>query len=328
MKDLKRQDKNGVRTAVDLERRYKLQEIDPTIEEVEELKKARVVDDYLSTTSVNPVQNRVITSALNNKVTRETGKGLSTNDLTDELKAQYDSATTEQHTHNNKSILDDITAAYTTSEKTKLSLIESNAQENIIESISVDGVPQQIVNKNVNITGGGGGGISVVDNLNSTSSTDALSAKQGKVLNDKIKSLPIYIGSQQIATGPFNGDALGSDVTLLGAYRYQLIDGLFNNIEIPEGYHAEYRLSFQGQTGNCYVKVGLNNIWTEEIMTWSNSTMRHIKSTDFFKNEDIILEPTYGYSNDGVNLKIRGTGNYPTTWSVWNITIHCYLVAD
>lgn len=41
-----------------------------------------VVDSALSTTSANPVENRVITNALNNKVDKETGKGLSTNDFT------------------------------------------------------------------------------------------------------------------------------------------------------------------------------------------------------------------------------------------------------
>ena len=51
------------------------------------------IDDALSTTSENPVQNKVITLALDalqgslaNKVDKETGKGLSTNDFTDELK--------------------------------------------------------------------------------------------------------------------------------------------------------------------------------------------------------------------------------------------------
>ena len=36
------------------------------------------------------------------------------------------------------------------------------------------------------------GGITVVDNLTSTSTTDALSAKQGKVLNDKINGTVLY----------------------------------------------------------------------------------------------------------------------------------------
>ena len=40
------------------------------------------VDSELSTISTNPVQNRIITNALNNKVEKESGKGLSTNDFT------------------------------------------------------------------------------------------------------------------------------------------------------------------------------------------------------------------------------------------------------
>ena len=43
---------------------------------------AITVDDALSTVSTNPVQNRIITNALNNKVSAESGKGLSTNDFT------------------------------------------------------------------------------------------------------------------------------------------------------------------------------------------------------------------------------------------------------
>ena len=48
-------------------------------------------DTEISSTSVNAVQNTVIASALNGKVDAETGKGLSTNDLTDELVATINS---------------------------------------------------------------------------------------------------------------------------------------------------------------------------------------------------------------------------------------------
>lgn len=46
-----------------------------------------VIDSALSTTSENPVQNKVITAALNDKVNVVTGKGLSTNDYTNAEKA-------------------------------------------------------------------------------------------------------------------------------------------------------------------------------------------------------------------------------------------------
>lgn len=46
-----------------------------------------VIDSELSTTSENPVQNKVITAALNDKVNTEAGKSLSTNDYTNAEKA-------------------------------------------------------------------------------------------------------------------------------------------------------------------------------------------------------------------------------------------------
>lgn len=120
MKNLKRQDKNGVRHASDIERKYKLGNIDYTAEEIEKLKMQIIVDSSLSTSSVHPVQNRVVTKALNNKVNQEEGKELSSNDFTDE-------------------------------EKSKLANIPANAEENVIESISVNGTPQEITDKNINI---------------------------------------------------------------------------------------------------------------------------------------------------------------------------------
>lgn len=55
------------------------------------------------------------------KVDKVEGKGLSTNDLTDTLKTNYDTAYTNNHTHSNKTILDNTTASFTTAQETKLS---------------------------------------------------------------------------------------------------------------------------------------------------------------------------------------------------------------
>lgn len=122
MSKLSRQDLNGARTPTDLQRRYKFQK---QAEEVEEMKKTFKVDNKLSVTSTNPVQNKVITESLNNKVNKETGKVLSSNDYTDEEKekleglSNYDDSTIVErletleensHTHQNKEVLDDITA--------------------------------------------------------------------------------------------------------------------------------------------------------------------------------------------------------------------------
>ena len=88
--------------------------------------KANSTDVYTKTatnTLLNAKANTSdVTTALANKVDKEAGKSLSTND-------------------------------YTTAEKTKLSGIETNAEVNIIEDVKVDGTSLTITNKAVNITG-------------------------------------------------------------------------------------------------------------------------------------------------------------------------------
>ena len=96
--------------------------------------------------------NSSLTSGLNTKVDKVTGKQLSTNDFSNDYKSKVDSNTSARHTHSNKAILDATSASYTTSEKTKLSGIASGAQVNVIESIKVNGAAQAVTSKSVNIT--------------------------------------------------------------------------------------------------------------------------------------------------------------------------------
>ncbi len=104
--ELKKQDKNGVRTATDLERRYNFNKIRTTEERVEDIEKEKEIDDKLSLSSTRAVQNKVITENINRleeeKQPKEEGKGLSKNDFTDEDKESI-------HKHNNKEVLDNIT---------------------------------------------------------------------------------------------------------------------------------------------------------------------------------------------------------------------------
>lgn len=79
------------------------------------------VDDAIDPTSENPVQNKVISEALDDKVDKVSGKGLSTND-------------------------------YTTAEKNKLASIAAGAQVNVIEAVQKNGQALAITNKTVNIT--------------------------------------------------------------------------------------------------------------------------------------------------------------------------------
>ena len=85
------------------------------------------------------------------KVDKVEGKGLSTNDFTNEDKANLDANTNARHTHSNKAILDNTTASFTTEEKTKLAGIQEGAQVNVLEGVKVNNQPLTPTNKVVNI---------------------------------------------------------------------------------------------------------------------------------------------------------------------------------
>lgn len=106
---LQKHDRVVPRTASDLERKYRMKNIEKTSQEVEELKEDIVVDTALSSTSTHPVENQVITRALANKVNKEEGKSLSSNDFTDEYIRRINNATGSSHSHDNKDVLDSIT---------------------------------------------------------------------------------------------------------------------------------------------------------------------------------------------------------------------------
>lgn len=111
-----------------------------------------VVDpDYKHTDNNYTTADKNSVATIGNKVDKVTGKGLSTNDLTDELKADYDDAVLQAHTHRNKTILDNTTASYITEEKTKLSGIENNAQKNTVIGVKGEVETDYRVG-NVNIT--------------------------------------------------------------------------------------------------------------------------------------------------------------------------------
>ena len=133
----------------------------------------------------------------------------------------------------------------------------------------------------------------------------------------------IYLGSQVL----YDNYTMSSSgkTAILGSYDYNLVDGLFTGITIPSAYEKAYRITAQMHTqNNNQASIYLNNFQSNLINTWSNTTMRKIGSTRIFKESEIILETTYGYSRNGTNLYCSNSGNY--TANFWNITVHCYLV--
>ena len=152
-----------------------------------------VVDDALSETSANPVQNKVINTALGNKVDKVTGKGLSTND-------------------------------YTTTEKDKLAGIAAGAEVNKIDSIKVNGTAQTITNKVVDITIPAAAEYSVVETTTTSGYAKTYSlTKDGTEIGAKInipKDLVVESGEVKtvtVADVPYVGAKVGDkyiDLTL------------------------------------------------------------------------------------------------------------------
>lgn len=143
----------------------------------------------------------------------------------------------------------------------------------------------------------------------------------GLILDDVV-----YIG-QQTLYDAYTANDMGYDA-VLGSYGYDLIQGIFNGITIPDGYERAYKITAQISTTNSNMaKVKLNNIESNQGNTWSAlQTMRKIITTPIFKESDITLEATLNYtSKQGCNLYCGNTSNTGIAY-FYNITVHGYLV--
>lgn len=109
------------------------------------------VEDFNNNSDIIDAELKNVNDKADGKVDKVTGKGLSTND-------------------------------YTNEEKNKLAGIDSGAEENVIEVVKVNGTALPVTEKSVDVPVPEA--TDVVNNLTSTSTTSALSAAQGKVLKD------------------------------------------------------------------------------------------------------------------------------------------------
>lgn len=117
-------------------------------------------------------------------------------------------------------------------------------------------------------------------------------------------------------------------VTILSAYNYDLIDGMFANLTLPIGYERAIRISAQISTSNANTaKVALNNLETSTGATYSNANYRKIITSDIMKVSDLVLEPTViSSSRDGLNLELINGGSTTGNAYFYNVTLHGYIV--
>lgn len=82
--------------------------------------------------------DEISTQSTDNKVDKIDGKGLSTNDLTDELKENYDNASDKVHSHENKTVLDIITEQNVTDWKNAFEKAHSHENKEVLDKITQD----------------------------------------------------------------------------------------------------------------------------------------------------------------------------------------------
>lgn len=165
---------------------------------------------YVNMTNGNNVEDEI-----NDKVDKVSGKALSANDLTDTRVAHYDTAYT--HSQATHARTDATKVESSTNGKIKINGVDTTVYSLPTASTTLGGVK---TTSNVTSTSGYiaspiiNGVVyyqntqrAIQNNLTSTSTTDALSAAQGKILNDKFAS---YVPS----TRTVNGKALSANITL------------------------------------------------------------------------------------------------------------------
>ena len=108
---------------------------------------SRAIDSALSSTSINPVQNNVVNTALNNKVDKVSGKELSTNDFTNDYKSALDNLSTNLA---GKVDVVEGSSLMTSDEHTKLAGIEAGANKITVDSALSSTSTNPLQNKVIN----------------------------------------------------------------------------------------------------------------------------------------------------------------------------------
>jgi len=160
------------------------------------------VDSTLSSNSSNPVQNKVINTALNNKVDKISGKGLSTNDFTDALKTKLD----EIEAKANKIIID--TSLSSSSTNPVQNKVINTALGNKVDkvsgkSLSTNDFTNDLKTKLDGISAGANK--TVVDSSLSSTSTNPL---QNKAINTALNNKVDKVSGKGLSTNDFTTDLL------------------------------------------------------------------------------------------------------------------------
>lgn len=142
-----------------------------------------------------------------------------------------------------------------------------------------------------------------------------------------------YETGSQVIYNSINGTEPVPLTRILDQPQYLFLTEVASQTNPPTEHHMEYRLTSQITTAGCKVTLFLNNINTGAQTSGSDTSLRSVISTNYFKESDIILEPIVNYyGTNGINFKYQvdtiETNHSQYWWYIWNVTIHAYITSD
>ena len=253
-------------------------------------------------------------TTLSAKVDKVTGKGLSKNDFTDDYKAKLDNL--------NTNISETLAGK---ADKTEV-LTKTNTT-----AFTPTADYQPATKKYVDDLATGGTGVSVVDNLTSTSTTSALSANQGKILKDtKVDKASGKGLSTNDFTVAYKAKLDNLDTNLSGKVDKVTGKGLSANdytdeekAEVAKVKDKVDKVSGKGLSTNDFTdsyKTKLDNLDTNTVETRSIDTVV-INSTDWVELQDVLIK-TKVLWNSGGSFESDLPGFSSTSTGYWIMSMY------
>lgn len=230
--------------------------------------------------------------------------------ITSSLVSDINANTTARHTHSNKTILDNTTASFTTALETKLNGIETGAEVNDIDTISVNGTTQTITNKNVDIT---------VPTKTSDLTNDGDGTNNFVTTSDLSTSLGDYVTlatSQTISGAKAFTGTVGNTQTAAGVYLGLDTNSSPNaNVAIISANNAAY--IDMGKPNEDYgfriIKWDETNNTDAQFVYGNGATITVPKTTGIMALKGDIPTKTSDLTNDGDGTSAFATESYVTT---------------
>ncbi len=157
--------------------------------------------------------------------------------------------------------------------------------------------------------------------------------------NSLIPDMPILIDSRSILGSPVVGTGPVAKTTFAccGTYHnlddsegFNLLKGVLFNFPVPEGWHPVYRVSMHYNTvSSNNITVTLNNLTLiNKAGVWGPHPWENTVYSNFFTEEEIILEPTVQLNRKGLNFIYTVEDTENNSYSIHVIFLNTYLVRD